>query len=352
MKKILFLNGGNLGGAEMMTILYAKILSNAGYKCKILTHIFPGKSDQTAALIPKKISQETIKCKWRYYLIYVYFQILKYQPDIVFAWDTFVIKHVLSRFRKYHLTPSFKLVCRCPNTPSVMDSMECAGLASFKDADIVIAQTKEMETELHTIVGLNASKIITIYNPINKERIERNILDSYILDKSYTNYVATGRISEQKDYDTMLRAFALVVRQQPRSRLYICGRETNMELTNSLKQIIIEYSISDKVFFEGFQPNPHKYVKNADAYVLSSVYEGLPNAMMEAMYLGVPIAATACIPYIAQVIRDGYNGYTCPVKNPQLLSEAMLKASTLKNIPKFVDINNSEAQIITLFCSI
>lgn len=352
MKRILFLNGSGMGGAQMMTILFANILHRAGFQCKILTRISTGDKLQYVDTFVEGLLHTEVSCRFRKYPIYVFKEIWSFKPDIVFTWNSIVVRQILNRFRRYHLTPKFKMVCRCPNTPSIMDSNECAGLKAFKSADMVIAQTEEMAQELHSIVGIDFRKIVTVYNPINKERIKNNIQESFPFDKSYTNYVATGRISDQKDYPTMLKAFALVVKEHPLSRLYILGKETTNKLTSHLQQIIKENNLQDKVYLEGFQSNPHKYVKDADVFVLSSIYEGLPNAMLDAMYLGVPVAATTCIPYIAQVVHDGENGYTCPTENPELLSKVMLKARGIKNLPKYININNSEEQIKKLFSAI
>lgn len=351
-KRILFLNGSGLGGAQLMTVLYANILHETGFQCRMLTQVSENGGLQYIETLNNAIPHSEAHCRFRKYPFYVLKEIWQFKPDIVFVWNSIVVRQILNRFRKYHLTPKFKLVCRCPNTPSVMDPKECVGLKAFKSADLVIAQTVEMAHELNTIIGIDANKIVTVYNPINKERIETNIRESFPFDKSFTNYVATGRISEQKDYATMLKAFALVVQKQPKSRLYILGKESTTELTGCLQKIIKDNNLQENVFFEGFQPNPHKYVKDADVYVLSSIYEGLPNAMIDAMYLGVPVATTTCIPFISQVIHDGVNGYTCPTKNPDLLSDAMLKAKTIMNLPKYVNINNSEEQIRNLFCTI
>ena len=114
-------------------------------------------------------------------------------------------------------------------------------------------------------------------------------------------------------------------------------------------KLIKKNKMESAVFFEGYQENPHKYETGADVYALSSVYEGLPNAMIEAMYLGVPVAATECIPYISQVVKNGVNGYTCPIKDAKQLADAMLAAARIKGLPRFIDINHSEQEIVTLF---
>ena len=71
--------------------------------------------------------------------------------------------------------------------------------------------------------------------------------------------------------------------------------------------------------------------------------------MIEAIYLGVPVAATACIPYISQVVKIGINGYTCPIKEADKLADAMIAAAKIKGLPKFIDINHSEQAIVKLF---
>ena len=348
MKTILFINGGGVGGAENMTVQYATILQESGFHSVILTKISDIEEVDTTVMIPEEIEQVKIRCRFRGLFYHILRAIWKYRPDIVFCWDFYVVKHILSPLRKLHLCPKFKLVCRCPNTPSIMEPIERDGLQAFKSADIVIAQTKEMAEELVRITGISKGRIHTIYNPLSKARIHRNIESKFAFDTNYVNYVAVGRIAELKDYPTMLEAFAFVLNKQPHSRLYILG-PTNERILPGLYELIQKYNMRGAVFFEGYQENPHKYEIGADAYVISSVYEGLPNAMIEAMYLGVPVAATECIPYISQVVKNGINGYTCPIKDADKLSEAMLAAAKIKDLPKFIDINNSEQAIVKLF---
>lgn len=348
MKKILFLNGGGTGGAETMTVLYAKILHDVGFQTIVFTKCSDVDKGYSVSMIPDTIEHIEVVCKFRELFIYIPYLIWKYHPDLVFCWDFHIVKYILTPIRQLHLCPTFKLVCRCPNTPSIMDPAEKKGLYAFKSADVVISQTKEMSSELVNIVGIPSERVITIYNPIFKEKIHKDILCQHEFDSKFVNYVAAGRIAEQKDYPTMLEAFALVLKRQPNSRLYILG-QANEQIMPILYNIVRCSNMEDKVYFEGYQDNPHKYEINADAFVISSTYEGLPNAMIEAMYLGVPVAATECIPYITQVISSGVNGYTCPIKDSNKLAEAMILSAKIKGLPRFVDINNSELLIVKTF---
>ena len=81
----------------------------------------------------------------------------------------------------------------------------------------------------------------------------------------------------------------------------------------------------------GFDTNPYKWVKGADCYVLSSRTEGLPNSLIEAMHIGVPVVATRCIPIIERIVADGYNGYLTDVDDIASMEEAMLKAVKLRD---------------------
>ena len=349
MKKVLFLNKSGLEGAELMTVHYAKILSKNGYEVMLMTHVRVGCENEYCPEVPKEIKYKISVSRYWGFLWDVVKAIWSFRPNIVFTWQHSIVKILLTPLLKYNLAPKFKLICRCPNTPSITDDIERNGFYSFKIADKVIAQTKEMEYELNNIIGIPKDKLITIINPLSKDRIHENIKETYDFDKSFTNYVAAGRISEQKDYPTMLKAFACVKQQNPRSRLYILGRLGGKEIMNKIYSIIKEKGLEDSVFLEGLQQNPHKYEINADVFVMSSIYEGLPNSLLEALYLGVPVAVTSCIPFISQTVEEGKNGFTAPVKDDVALSKAMISASKIKGLPKFVEYNNSENLIVGLF---
>ena len=118
------------------------------------------------------------------------------------------------------------------------------------------------------------------------------------------------------------------------TELYIVGDTThsNGDVLAQLNRLIAVNSLSGKVFFPGFRENPYPYVKNCNVFVLSSRYEGLPNALIEALFLEKPCAATSCIPIISRIITEGDNGYLASSENPSELADAMLKASKLTEI--------------------
>jgi len=218
-------------------------------------------------------------------------------------------------------------------------------------ADLLIAQTAEMKRKMTAFYHVNSRKITVIHNPLDIPLIQQKIRETFHYPSAEcTHYVAVARVAPQKDYITMIKAFGIVIEQDPRSRLEIIGNvRWDPAYKARVDRVIAGLGIGEYVTFHGFQPNPYKYINAADVFLLSSVYEGLPNVMLEAMYLGKPIVATRSIPYISQVVKDGVNGYTVPVGSHKEFAEAMMRARDLRIYDKFVDINNSGEQVVNLF---
>jgi len=253
------------------------------------------------------------------------------------------------------LMPGLKVVfrdCNMPTTHAKYQSYPAKCILKYADA--LIAQTKEMKQEMATFYHVNVEKITVINNPLDKKLIHDRIQETYRYSSpECTHYVAVARLAPQKDYITMIKAFAIVVKQDGLSRLDIVGNtHWDETYTTQVYKIIEDLGIEKYITFYGFQENPFKFMNAADVFLLSSIHEGLPNVMLEAMYLGKPVVATRCIPYIYQVVRDGINGYTVPVGDFEKLADAMMKAKSLKIKQKFVDINSSEEQITDLFSKV
>ncbi len=116
-----------------------------------------------------------------------------------------------------------------------------------------------------------------------------------------------------------MRAFALFLPAHPDYTLHLYG---DGRLRETLQALAGDLGISDRVFFEGFQSDVHRAIRDAEMFVLSSDYEGLPNALMEAMRMGLPCISTACTGAV-DLIRDGENGLLAPVGDAAALARAM-----------------------------
>lgn len=134
--------------------------------------------------------------------------------------------------------------------------------------------------------------------------------------------VSVGRLTAQKNQALLIRAFARIAGQTEDSLLlYGAG-----ELHDELQALIDSLGLTERVKLMGLSADVANTIKDAKGFVLSSDYEGLPNALLEAMALGLPVAASNCLgggP--AMVIENGVNGLLVPMGDEEALAAAMLR---------------------------
>lgn len=349
MKDILLITHSSCGGVERMTLLYAKILQQAGYSCRLLIAQNPSHGFDLKSFIPSSLPYDLIYSRYRYLYFHVARYILRTKPHCVFySFPLLVPALVLSKI----LMPKLKFIFRDCNMPSTHDKYQSyPAKYILRLADALIAQTKEMKLEMSAFYHVDPEKISVINNPLDKALIHDRIRERYQYSHpERTHYVAVARVAPRKDYMTMIKAFAIVLEKEPQSHLDIIGNVCwDKAYKKLVDRTIMEAGMEQHVTFHGFQPNPFKFVDAADVFVLSSAHEGLPNVMLEAMYLGKPVVVTRSVPYIAQAVHDGINGYSVPVGAYKEFAEAMMKARKLHIREKYVDINQSEQQIVDVF---
>lgn len=133
--------------------------------------------------------------------------------------------------------------------------------------------------------------------------------------------VGAGRLQRQKDFPTLIRAFAQV-RAQRDCRLMILGEG---RWRGALEALIAELGIQDAVALPGFQPQLPAYLARAALFVLSSAWEGSPNVLTEALALGIPSVSTDCPSGPSEILAAGRYGPLVPVGAVTALAEAMLQ---------------------------
>jgi glycosyltransferase involved in cell wall biosynthesis len=133
--------------------------------------------------------------------------------------------------------------------------------------------------------------------------------------------VAVGRLSPQKNQQLLLRAMRQVKEQRP-IRLWVIGDGPDRA---QLEELTDKLGLAGDVEFLGYIPNPHQYIARADCFVLSSKFEGFPNALLEAMALGKAVIATDCPTGPAELIRSGENGLLVPTQHEDALAAAILR---------------------------
>jgi glycosyltransferase involved in cell wall biosynthesis len=135
--------------------------------------------------------------------------------------------------------------------------------------------------------------------------------------------MAMGRLQREKAYDVLLRAFSSVLKTFPQAQLAILGEGP---LETQLKKQAVELGVDHAVSFAGFQKNPWPYVKHADLFVLASRFEGLPNALLEALALGVPVVATDCPGGVLEIRRSAREIVLVPPEDDAALAAGIVAA--------------------------
>lgn len=164
-----------------------------------------------------------------------------------------------------------------------------------------------------------------ILNPMNVSNLPVHDFES---DQKII--VSVGRLEPQKNQKILISAFSNVKRDFPDYKLVICGEGS---LRKQLEEQIENLGLQESVKLPGTISNVHNYIKDASLFVLSSDYEGIPNALMEAMAIGLPCISTDCSPGGAkELITDGENGLIVPCNQADLLANKMKMVLLNKDI--------------------
>ena len=193
----------------------------------------------------------------------------------------------------------------------------------FKFADRIICPANAIKNDLQINFGIRPDKMITIYNPVQVDEIRSN-LHSGQPDKpsSVYNIVSAGTLEHRKGFDLLINVMAKLVKENDKVHLTLLGDGPEKE---NLRQRINSLNLSGNVSLAGFQKNPFIYFSKADLFVLSSRYEGLPNAMLESLACGTPVVAFNCPGGIDEIIVNESQGALVPENDVQALSKAIEK---------------------------
>ena len=243
---------------------------------------------------------------------------LQYQPDLIISFlDGVSTKSLLAN----HF-PKRKIILSERNDPN-RNEMSRTPLKQlrnflFAKADAVVFQTKDAMQYFPEPIR---AKGRIIYNPITTmlPTSDRELLRKCV--------VGIGRLEAQKNWPLLLNAFEKFVDEFPEYTLELYGKGT---LEQALRERVESSDlIREKVIFRGFVKDVHKQIADSAMFVLPSDFEGLSNAMIEAMALGIPTICTDCpIGGAKEIIDDGENGLLVPVGDEEALLAAMRKIAS------------------------
>ncbi|SFV67558.1 Glycosyl transferase, group 1 [hydrothermal vent metagenome] len=169
---------------------------------------------------------------------------------------------------------------------------------------------------------LGVKKCQTIYNPAVFSEILKLAEKKVDFEFKKKTFIAVGRLVKQKNFSLLIDAFAQVKKQLD-CQLIILGEG---ELETKLEKQIKKLNLEDDIHLLGFVDNPFYFMKNADVFVLSSLWEGFGNVVAESLALGTQVVSTNCPSGPSEILEDGKYGFLVEVNNSEKLASAMLNA--------------------------
>lgn len=197
----------------------------------------------------------------------------------------------------------------------------------YPAVDHVVCVSEGVMDDTARLTGLPPERLSVVRNPVVTPRLTALAAEAvdhpWAQDRSVPLVLGAGRLTEQKDFPTLVRAFARLRASRP-ARLVILGEGRGR---GRLEALAAELGVVEDVALPGFTPNPYAWMARARLFVLSSAWEGSPNVLTEALALGVPSVATDCPSGPREILAGGRWGPLVPVGDAEALAAAM--AATL-----------------------
>jgi len=203
---------------------------------------------------------------------------------------------------------------------------------AYRSADLVVAVSEGVRKAAVHYYDLAPAKTLTLHNFFDIERVDRLAEEPLPPDQARPNLaepaekrfeiVAAGRLHPQKGFEYLLKAVSELVHHRTRRQIHLRILGTG-PLETTLRYWISLYRLEEYVTLAGFVSNPLPYFRQADLFCLSSLYEGMPNALVEAMLCRVPVLATDCPSGPAEILAGGKYGRLAPPANGRALADAI-----------------------------
>ncbi len=215
---------------------------------------------------------------------------------------------------------------------------------TVSSADKIIAVSKGSLEWLRKFSHRKLPQGIFIYNPVFDNTIYKQANEpvNFPIDiNNKTVLLTAGRLTEEKDHFTLIKAFCIYKKTNNKSILFILGAGPFQQ---NLQHYIASQQLQNDVILVGFETNPYKWMNKCDVFILSSINEAFGNVIVEAMALGKTVVSTNCWGP-NEILNEGKFGYLCPIQDPVQMADAISKAVS-KPIDKELLINESKQYTI------
>jgi glycosyltransferase involved in cell wall biosynthesis len=200
-------------------------------------------------------------------------------------------------------------------------------LALMRRFDHLIAVSHATKAEMVS-AGIPANLVSVIHNSIetnvwSPKRVSQTFRKELGLGQAFPVIGYVGRIMPEKDLETWLRAAALVSERMSQARFVLVGEGKNNGTLGDLKRLANELGIADRTSFLGYRADLIPVYAAFDLFLLTSCREGLPNSILEAMALGVPVVTTD-VAGTKELVVDGETGYVLPQADARGIAHALI----------------------------
>ena len=226
---------------------------------------------------------------------------------------------------------NFNLIIRSNSSPSGWTNNKIKNFIFqilFRSPDYVIVNSVQFAKEIYKRFNIHAK---VIYNPLNKIEILKKCKQKINFNFKYKKslkIINIARFTDQKDHLTLLEAFKKA-NSKINAELLIMGYGANKE---NIHKFIKEHKLEKKIKVIGFQKNPYPFIKKADIFILSSLYEGLPNVLLEALTLKKFVISSDCPTGPKEILENGKYGFLFKVRNVNQLANQIIRYSNNKKI--------------------
>ena len=317
------------GGAERVSINLIKALNINRHSVGII--VFE-KSGKLLSMVPGEIPIYNLGTKTlKRSIVPLLMKLYNLRPNVIFS--TFGYVNIALLATCWLLPYSHKLWIREANLPSVSLSnnkkhflMKLLYRLLYRYADCTFSTSEKMSDDFIYNFNVPKSKIKILPNPINEKEIRSKSIPMIRRDSNAVHFVAAGRLTYQKGFDRLLEWFATL--DSEKYTLTILGAGPLMK---SLNKSIKHLGIEKQVVLVGFNNNPWQWYAGADAFLLSSRWEGMPNAVLESLACGTPVIATFESGGVDEVARCTLNSAVTVVNNSSQFIQAMKRVVQSEN---------------------
>lgn len=190
----------------------------------------------------------------------------------------------------------------------------------YPSATAVVAVSEGVADTFSRNTGFPRERVTVVYNPVLTRELDAGLAEPGNTVAAGPYVLAVGRLTAQKNYPLLIRAFRRVLRQRPDLQLVILGEG---ELRSELEAMVRDIP---EVQLPGFSANPYTAMRDCAAFVMSSDYEGLPTVLIEALASGASVVSTDCESGPAEILEGGRLGRLVPVGDEEALAAGIIEA--------------------------